>query len=105
MATVRCWADACKHNPNRPSRSHRKSLIGLSQSSAAMSRLAEAFRYWKFRLPQSESMITLRIQMHLHWNAGIFKCNVVNQRVPHVVLVVVFSVQQERWRRLFGDVN
>jgi hypothetical protein len=50
-------------------------------------------------------MAALRIQMHLHGNAGVLERDVVRQRVVYVVHVVILSLQQERRRRLAGDME
>lgn len=62
-------------------------------------------RNGKLRAPQPKRMAALRIQMHLHGNAGALERDVVRQRVVYVVHVIILSLQQERRRRLAGDVE
>ena len=51
-------------------------------------------RNWKLRAPQSKRMPALRIQMHLHGDAGVLQCDVVSQRVVYTVHVVILRLQQ-----------
>ena len=59
----------------------------------------------KLRAPQPERMAALRIQMHLHGNAGVLERDIVRQRIVYVVHVVILGLQQERRRRLAGDME
>src|SRR5207249_1075297 len=62
-------------------------------------------RNWKLRAPQSKRMPALRIQMHLHGDAGVLQCDVVSQRVVYTVHVVILRLQQKCRRRLAGDME
>jgi len=52
--------------------------------------------YRKLRASQTKRMAALRIQMHLHGNAGVLQSNVVSERVVYVIHMVILSLQQKR---------
>jgi hypothetical protein len=73
------------------------------RSSSAMSPPTEAIPSPGICAPQPKRMPTLRIQIHLHRNPGLLQCSIITQRLLHTVHVVILILQQERRRRLAGD--
>src|ERR1022692_116345 len=59
----------------------------------------------EFRAPQPKRMPALRIQMHFHGNASLLRPNVVAQRILYAVYIVILILEQERGRRLAGDMT
>ena len=50
-------------------------------------------------------MAALGVEMHLHRNAGVLQRDVVDQRLVDAVHVVVLVLEDERRRRLAGEMS
>jgi hypothetical protein len=61
--------------------------------------------YRELRMPQSECMPALSIQVHFRRDPSVLQRNVLRQRVVDIVHVVILCLQQKRRRSLMGDRN
>lgn len=59
----------------------------------------------KFGAAEAEGVAAVGVQMHLHGDAGLLECDVVDQGFFDGVHVIILCLHQKGWRSITSDAN